>query len=337
MDLSIVAAGVGLKAPRRESLRAGLPLSPSRPVSCDRLPMHRVLLAAIALLLPVAACEDRPAPAPAASSASPPAKPKASAPAASSSVAAAASSAGAGAGASASASAPAWTQSVPPDTPASDTITTSAGPLEVTPIRHGTVMLAFGGKRFVVDPSGEAAIAKVQKPVDVIFVTDIHGDHLDPETLEKLKGPKTEIVAPPSVADKWKGVTVVLKNGEKKDVAGVKVEAVPMYNLVRGPDGGLFHDKGRGDGFVIGFGDKRVYLSGDTECTPEMKALEKIDVAFVCMNVPYTMPPSEAAACVNAFKPKIVYPYHFRGSNLDEFTGAIAKGSGIEVRVRRWY
>ena len=114
--------------------------------------------------------------------------------------------------------------------------------------------------------------------------------------------------------------------------------AVPMYNLKRGPQQGkLFHDKGRGNGYVLTFGDARVYVSGDTECAPEMKALKDIDVAFVCMNLPYTMPPAEAAECISAFKPKNVYPYHYRGSNLDELKSALAPEKDIDVRVRNWY
>src|SRR6185295_16030137 len=127
---------------------------------------------------------------------------------------------------------------------------------------------------------------------------------------------------------------VVLAYGESRDVKGIKVEAVPMYNLQRGPKPGqLYHDKGRGNGYVITLGDMRLYFSGDTECTPEMKALKDIEVAFVCMNLPYTMPPSEATGCVNAFKPKVVFPFHYRGSNLDEFTPV----AGVDVRKRTWY
>ena len=129
----------------------------------------------------------------------------------------------------------------------------------------------------------------------------------------------------------------VIANGEKKTVKGIEIEAVPMYNLQRGPSAGqLFHTKGRGNGYVVTLGDKRIYLAGDTECTPEMKALKSIDVAFVPMNLPYTMPPNEAADCVKAFKPKIVYPYHYMGSDLKVFEDAL-NGSGVEVRVRDWY
>jgi L-ascorbate metabolism protein UlaG (beta-lactamase superfamily) len=129
----------------------------------------------------------------------------------------------------------------------------------------------------------------------------------------------------------------VIANGETKTINGVSIEAVPMYNLQRGPSAGqLFHTKGRGNGYVVTVGGKRLYFAGDTECVPEMKALKNIDVAFIPMNLPYTMPPSEAAECVKAFKPKIAYPYHYMGSDLKQFEDAL-KGSGVEVRVRDWY
>jgi len=111
-----------------------------------------------------------------------------------------------------------------------------------------------------------------------------------------------------------------------------------MYNEKRGPEPGKrFHDKGRGNGYLLGFGDKTVYVSGDTECTPEMKALKKVDVAFVCMNLPFTMPPEEAAECVKAFKPRIVIPFHYRGSDLQKFERALAGTDGVEVRIRNFY
>jgi L-ascorbate metabolism protein UlaG (beta-lactamase superfamily) len=217
-----------------------------------------------------------------------------------------------------------------------DAIPTDAGELGITPIKHASMMMTFGGKHFFFDPWKEGNFDGLPK-ADVVFITDIHPDHYDPEGLGKVRTPATIVVGPQVVADKEPGV-IVMKNGETRDVAGVKVEAVPMYNLVRGPEEGkLFHDKGRGNGYVVTFGGKRVYVSGDTECTDEMKALQNIDVAFVCMNLPYTMPPSEAAACVNAFKPKIVFPFHYRESNTAEFASAIAKDSGIEVRQRDWY
>src|SRR5262249_21149612 len=144
-------------------------------------------------------------------------------------------------------------------------------------------------------------------------------DHLDPKAIDMIKGDKMTIIAPKAVADQLPGTTVI-NNGETQTWEGITIEAVPMYNLVHGPGPGkLYHDKGRGNGYILTFGDKRVYLSGDTECTDEMKALKNIDIALVCMNLPYTMEPKEAAMCVKAFRPKIVYPYHHKGSNLSEF------------------
>ncbi|MEO7095494.1 MAG: MBL fold metallo-hydrolase, partial [Polyangiales bacterium] len=217
-----------------------------------------------------------------------------------------------------------------------DVIATDAGELGITPIKHAAMMMTFGGKHFFFDPWKEGDFTGLPK-ADVVFLTDIHPDHYDPEVLAKVRTPSTIVVAPQVVADKEPGV-VVMKNGDTRDVAGVKVEAIPMYNLTRGPEEGkLFHDKGRGNGYVLTFGGKRVYVSGDTECIDEMKALQNIDVAFVCMNLPYTMTPAEAAACVDAFKPKIVFPFHYRESNTAEFASAIAKDAGIEVRQREWY
>jgi len=168
-------------------------------------------------------------------------------------------------------------------------------------------------------------------------VVDIHGDHLDTEAIGKLRQEKTALVVPAAAAGQVDGETV-MTNGEKVEIAGVLIEAVPMYNLKRGPEEGqLYHDKGRGNGYILTLGGKRVYFAGDTACTPDMKALNDIDVAFVPMNLPYTMPPAEAAECVRAFAPKIVYPYHYRGSDLDEFTSALEDKPEIEVRIREWY
>jgi L-ascorbate metabolism protein UlaG (beta-lactamase superfamily) len=217
----------------------------------------------------------------------------------------------------------------------SDTIATSAGPLVVTPIHHASLRFDFAGKHIFVDPWTEGNL-EGQPKADYIFLTDLHPDHLDQAAIDKLKTPSTILVGPPAVGAKT-ALGVTLKNGESKDFGAFKVEAVPMYNLTRGPaQGQLFHDKGRGDGFVFTFGDKRVYDSGDTECTPEMKALKNIDVAFVCMNLPYTMPPAEAAECVRAFKPKVVYPFHFRGQDPAAFA-AMVKDAPVEVRIRSWY
>ena len=218
-------------------------------------------------------------------------------------------------------------------------ISTPQCDLRITPLHHATLLLQCGELSIYVDPVHDTSYAGLPK-ADLVLITDIHGDHLDLPALELVRREATTIVAPPAVAEKLPAAVknvVVLKNGDKQTVLGLPIEAVPMYNLVRGPKpGALFHDKGRGDGYVLTIHGKRLYISGDTECTPEMKALPSIDVAFVCMNLPYTMPPSEAAACVNALRPKVVYPYHYRGSDPRELAKAVS-GADIEVRIRDWY
>jgi L-ascorbate metabolism protein UlaG (beta-lactamase superfamily) len=217
-----------------------------------------------------------------------------------------------------------------------DRFPTAQGELVVTPIMHGSVLLEHASKQIYVDPWSQGKFDGLPK-ADFIFVTDIHQDHLDQAAIDKVKKEGTVIVGPPAVAEKLPGI-VVLKNGESKDFGGFTALAVPMYNKKRGPsEGKLFHDKGRGNGYVLTFGGKKIYLSGDTECIDEMKALKDIDVAFVCMNLPYTMPPAEAAECIKAFRPKVLIPYHYRGSNLDELTRALEGEKGIEVRKREWY
>lgn len=217
---------------------------------------------------------------------------------------------------------------------ASENFSTSAGTLQLTPIQHASLMIQAGGKVLYVDPAQGKYDGLPQ--ADYILLTDIHGDHLAPAILNKLKKADTIIVAPQAVAAQVSGAKV-LSNGDKTNVGPFAVEAIPMYNLTRGPSAGqLYHDKGRGNGYIITYGAKRFYFSGDTEVTPEMKALKNIDVAFVCMNLPYTMTPQEAAQGVRAFHPAIVYPYHYMGSDLNAFAKAL-DGSGIEVRIRNWY
>ncbi len=216
-----------------------------------------------------------------------------------------------------------------------DKIPASGGTIAITPINHATLQIAFGAHVIDVDPVAQGNYTSLSAP-DIILVTDIHGDHLDPATVGKLKKATTKVVAPAAAAARLDGA-IVIANGETKTVDGVSIEAVPMYNLARGPAAGrLYHDKGRGNGYIVTLGGKRIYIAGDTECIPEMKALKNIEVAFVPMNLPYTMPSSEAAECVKAFKPKIVYPYHYAGSDPDDFAVAL-KDSGIEVRIRDWY
>ncbi|TGE04085.1 MBL fold metallo-hydrolase [Hymenobacter fodinae] len=227
---------------------------------------------------------------------------------------------------------------------APDQITTKQGPLTVQPITHGSVVLTWSGKTIYVDPYGGGEAYTGLAAPDVVLITDIHGDHLDPKTLASLPVSKALMIVPPAVAEKlpaeYKGRVRVLSNGQQLDTLGMHVAAIPMYNLPEAPD--AMHPKGRGNGYVLGLGGKNVYFSGDTEDIAEMRALKNIDVAFVCMNLPYTMDVQQAAQGVLAFKPGIVYPYHYRGQNGLSDVAAFKKtvntaNKKIDVRLRNWY
>ncbi len=215
------------------------------------------------------------------------------------------------------------------------TFDTSAGPLKITPVFHASLLMEAAGKVIYIDPAKPSDFTGLPK-ADLILITDIHGDHMDASAIAAVSKPSTEIWAPSAVAQTVTSAKTI-GNGETKSWDGFSIEAIPMYNVVRGPSAGkLFHDKGRGNGYVVSYGGKRFYFSGDTENIPEMRALRNIDVAFICMNLPYTMPPDEAAAAVKAFHPRVVIPYHYRGSDLAVFRRDLA-GSGIEVRELQWY
>jgi L-ascorbate metabolism protein UlaG (beta-lactamase superfamily) len=206
---------------------------------------------------------------------------------------------------------------------------TSAGTLKITPIQHASLMIEGGGQVIQVDPAQGNFDGLPQ--ADLVLITDIHGDHFSAAVINKVKKAGATVIAPQAVADMYPGATV-MRNGETKKTGAWTIEAVPMYNIKRTQ----YHEKGRGNGYVITYGGQRFYFSGDTEGTPEMRALKNIDVAFVCMNLPYTMPPDEAADAVKAFHPKVVYPYHYQGSDLKVFESGL-QGTGVEVRLRDWY
>ena len=219
----------------------------------------------------------------------------------------------------------------------SDVVETSKGPLRITPLYHGSVMLDFNGKTIYVDPWGQADFTGLPQ-ADMILISHTHADHMDPTLLKTLRKDSTMIVTSEAVNDTLNGccgIPETIRNGEKKTFMDVGIEAVPMYNLTMGPTPEKpWHHKGIGNGYILNFGMTRVYFSGDTECIPEMKALKNISIGFVAMNPPRTMAVAEAAACVKEFHPKIVYPYHYRGQNTQEFADAL-KGTGIEVRLRK--
>jgi L-ascorbate metabolism protein UlaG (beta-lactamase superfamily) len=212
---------------------------------------------------------------------------------------------------------------------------TAAEPVTITPLNHASTLIEAGGKAIYLDPAKPAKLSERPK-ADLILITDIHGDHMDPDSIKEISKAGTEILAPPAVVQTVTSAKPIA-NGETKTWGAWTIEAIPAYNLKRGPaPGKLFHDKGRGNGYVLTYGGRRFYFSGDTEGVSEMRALKNIDVAFVCMNLPYTMPPDEAADAVKAFRPKVVIPYHYRGSDLAVFQKGL-EGSGIEVRLLDWY
>jgi len=218
-----------------------------------------------------------------------------------------------------------------------DEVSTSEGPLRITPIFHGSVMLEFAGKVIHVDPWSQGDYTGLPQ-ADMILITHTHADHLDRAMIDRLKKPSTIFVGSPAVIDTINcgcKEAETIANGEKKTLMDIEMEGVPMYNIVQGAEPGKpYHHKGVGSGYVLNFGGTRVYFSGDTECIPEMKSLKDIDIAFLAMNYPRTMTPVAAASCARAFRPKIVYPYHYRGQNVQEFSDAL-KGAGIEVRIRK--
>lgn len=215
------------------------------------------------------------------------------------------------------------------------TFKTAKGDLKLTAIRHASFMLEAGGQVLHCDPWSQGNYTGVPL-ADLILITDTHGDHLDLKALALVRKASSIIIASPDAAAKIEGARA-MKNGESTHVGPWHIEAVPMYNIKRGPSAGqVFHVKGRGNGYIITYAGFRLYNAGDTEGTPEMRALKNIDVALIPMNLPYTMPPEEAAEAVKAFKPKVAIPFHYRGSDLSIFEKALA-GSGVEARILDWY
>ena len=249
------------------------------------------------------------------------------------------------------------TQSAPDTLPADD------GDITIVPISHATLQIVHGHTVVLVDPALDGALPPIRVPPDapprppapapppgtvrttryvglskptLILVTHRHEDHFAAEAVAFVETPTTRIVVPASMESEVPDA-IGLANGETATIDGVTVEAIPMYNIRRGLEsGGPFHVRGEGNGYVVTIGGKRLYVAGDTECVPEIRALDDIDVAFLPMNLPFTMTPAEAAACAETFRPAIAYPYHYAGQDFREFGAALA-GSGIKVRLRNWY
>ena len=235
-------------------------------------------------------------------------------------------------------------EGIPTPTSKIETNIAKVNPIKIIPIEHATAVIEWKQITIYVDPVGGADAFKDQKQPDLILITDIHGDHFDLATLTELNTSKAKIIVPNAVADKmpseFNPQIDILYNGDSKNRYGINVEAIPMYNLRE--EAKKFHEKGRGNGYVINIGGQRLYFSGDTEDIPEMRALTNIDMAFVCMNLPYTMTVTSAAEAVLEFKPKEVYPYHYRGrpdvSDVTEFKQLVNAGDpNIKVVQLDWY
>lgn len=219
-----------------------------------------------------------------------------------------------------------------------DHIATDNGDLVIHEVGHATFLMGWNGHTIYVDPVGDG-LGDLPPP-DLILISDVHGDHLNADTLQNVAQATTRIIAPAAVAEQLpaplQGRTTVMANGERQTIMDISIEAVPMYNTTE--ERLNYHPKGRGNGYVVTVGGTRVYISGDTEDIPEMRALKDIDVAFICFNLPYTMTEEQAASAVREFKPGIVYPYHYRGSDPQKFATLVGADSGVDVRILDgWY
>lgn len=215
-----------------------------------------------------------------------------------------------------------------------DIFNTSEGDLKITFIGHATLMFDFNGKVVHVDPvSREADFTKMPK-ADIILVTHEHGDHFDSGAIEAIRKDGSELVFTEACSEAISG-GIVMRNGDVRTVQGLRIEAVPAYNIVHKRSSGQpFHPRGRGNGYVISFGDKKVYVAGDTENIPEMKKLKEINIAFLPMNLPYTMTPEMVADAAKAFGPKILYPYHYGQTDTSLLVDLLKDSKNIEVRIR---
>lgn len=217
----------------------------------------------------------------------------------------------------------------------SDTIKTSAGDLVFTFVGHGTLLFTYNNLAIHIDPVGQYADYSKMPAADIILITHQHGDHLDTQAVGQIKTGNTKIIYTEVCQKQMPGGTV-MRNGETITVNGIMIEAIPAYNLKHKRDNGLpFHPKGEGNGYVLTFGNVRVYVAGDTENIPEMAHLKNIDYAFLPMNLPYTMTPQMVADAATAFQPKVLYPYHYGYTNVQDLVSLLKDQKDIEVRVRK--
>jgi L-ascorbate metabolism protein UlaG (beta-lactamase superfamily) len=215
-----------------------------------------------------------------------------------------------------------------------DTLETSAGSLEITFIGHASLMFRFDGKIIHIDPFSRMVDYAMFPEADLLLLTHHHRDHLDPEALGHILTKNTRIILSEKCTEQVEG-GLVMKNGDIRIMDGIQIEAIPAYNLVhKRKNGQFYHPKGEGNGYVLTFGNKRIYVAGDTENTPEMKALKHIDIAFLPMNLPYTMSPEMVADAVKTFKPKVLYPYHYGNTDTNRIIELLQDFKMTEVRIR---
>jgi len=217
----------------------------------------------------------------------------------------------------------------------SDVIRTQAGELKMTFIGHATLMFTFNNLTLHTDPWSRFADYAALPQADIILITHEHADHLDPDAVKTITKEGTVCIGTIQCARQLKSCDA-LKNGEVRTVKGIRIEAIAAYNIEHKRETGLpFHPKGEGNGYLLTFGEKRIYVAGDTENTPEMKALKNIDVAFLPMNLPYTMTPEMVADAARAFRPKIIYPYHYGDTEPTRLAALLKTEKAIEVRIRK--
>ncbi len=212
-----------------------------------------------------------------------------------------------------------------------DAVPVEGGDVNITCIGHGTLMFDYKGTVIHVDPvSTEADYSKLPK-ADIVLITHDHYDHFDEDAMKQIRKPDTEVVDTKESHKKVNG-TVTLKNGESTTLKGIRIEAMAAYNISPGRD--VYHPKGRDNGYILTLGGKRFYVAGDTEDTPEMKTLKDIHVAFLPVNQPYTMTPAQAVTAAKAFRPKILYPYHYGDTKVEDIVQGLKGEKEIEVRIR---
>ena len=221
-----------------------------------------------------------------------------------------------------------------------DTYKTNGGEVTIHPVSHASFVMETPVGTIYNDPVGEASAYGDYPAPDLILITHEHGDHYNADTLAALVGPSTQLLTNPAVFDKLpdrlKARETAIGNGDSTEILGLSVDAIPAYNLTE--DRLKYHPQGRDNGYVLKFDGLTVYIAGDTEDIPEMRALEGIDVAFVPFNLPYTMDESQAASAVAEFQPGVVYPYHYRDSDPEKFTAMLKDaGAATEVKMGPWY